>query len=127
VEWQEKLDRAVERGRNVEEELKLELRAAEGKLEAMRVAAEEASAGSGGDIKLIRHIETLQSQYASASENWQGIETSLLTKAANLEKERDEAQRRESEMRKKARDSVSRIFWSLMRGAIVDISLGQSL
>lgn len=110
VEWQEKLDRAVERGRNVEEELKLELRAAESKLEAMRVAAEEASAGSGGDIKLIRHIETLQSQYASASENWQGIETSLLTKAANLEKERDEAQRRESEMRKKARDSVSRML-----------------
>ncbi|KAF5662588.1 tata element modulatory factor [Fusarium heterosporum] len=108
VDWQEKLDRVVERGRNVEEELKLELRAAEGKLEAMRVAAEEASAGSGGDIKLIRHIETLQSQYASASENWQGIETSLLTKAANLEKERDEAQRRESEMRKKARDSASR-------------------
>ncbi|KAM5356310.1 hypothetical protein ACJ41O_002956 [Fusarium nematophilum] len=108
IEWQEKLDRAVERGRNVEEELKLELRAAESKLEAMRVAAEEASSGSGGDIKLIRHIETLQSQYASASENWQGIETSLLTKAANLEKERDEAQRRESEMRKKARDSASR-------------------
>ncbi|KAF9767908.1 hypothetical protein IL306_014848 [Fusarium sp. DS 682] len=108
VEWQEKLDRAVERGRNIEEELKLELRAAEGKLEAMRVAAEEASAGSGGDIKLIRHIETLQSQYASASENWQGIETSLLTKAASLEKERDEAQRRESEMRKKARDAATR-------------------
>ncbi|KAF4974510.1 hypothetical protein FZEAL_8606 [Fusarium zealandicum] len=108
IEWQEKLNRAVERGRNVEEELKLELRASESKLEAMRVAAEEASSGSGGDIKLIRHIETLQSQYASASENWQGIETSLLTKAANLEKERDEAQRRESEMRKKARDSASR-------------------
>ncbi|KAF5550347.1 TATA element modulatory factor [Fusarium phyllophilum] len=108
VEWQEKLDRALERGRNIEEELKLELRAAEGKLEAMRVTAEEASAGSGGDIKLIRHIETLQSQYASASENWQGIETSLLTKAASLEKERDEAQRRESEMRKKARDAATR-------------------
>ncbi|EWY94770.1 hypothetical protein FOYG_07348 [Fusarium oxysporum NRRL 32931] len=108
VEWQEKLDRALERGRNTEEELKLELRAAEGKLEAMRVTAEEASAGSGGDIKLIRHIETLQSQYASASENWQGIETSLLTKAASLEKERDEAQRRESEMRKKARDAATR-------------------
>ncbi|KAG4294810.1 hypothetical protein FPRO06_01395 [Fusarium proliferatum] len=108
VEWQEKLDRALERGRNIEEELKLELRATEGKLEAMRATAEEASAGSGGDIKLIRHIETLQSQYASASENWQGIETSLLTKAASLEKERDEAQRRESEMRKKARDAATR-------------------
>ncbi|KAF5637010.1 TATA element modulatory factor [Fusarium tjaetaba] len=108
IEWQEKLDRALERGRNIEEELKLELRAVEGKLEAMRVTAEEASAGSGGDIKLIRHIETLQSQYASASENWQGIETSLLAKAASLEKERDEAQRRESEMRKKARDAATR-------------------
>lgn len=116
VEWQEKLDRALERGRNTEEELKLELRAAEGKLEAMRVTAEEASAGSGGDIKLIRHIETLQSQYASASENWQGIETSLLTKAASLEKERDEAQRRESEMRKKARDAVNYMFSTVKKG-----------
>ncbi|KAJ9429276.1 TATA element modulatory factor 1 TATA binding-domain-containing protein [Fusarium oxysporum] len=116
VEWQEKLDRALERGRNTEEELKLELRAAEGKLEAMRVTAEEASAGSGGDIKLIRHIETLQSQYASASENWQGIETSLLTKAASLKKERDEAQRRESEMRKKARDAVNYMFSTVKKG-----------
>lgn len=120
VEWQEKLDRALERGRNIEEELKLELRATEGKLEAMRVTAEEASAGSGGDIKLIRHIETLQSQYASASENWQGIETSLLTKAASLEKERDEAQRRESEMRKKARDAVNHIFSTVQRGKMAD-------
>jgi molecular chaperone GrpE (heat shock protein) len=55
----------------------------------------------------MRQIETLQSQYATASDNWQGIEASLLAKAANLEKERDEAQRRESEMRKKARDAVS--------------------
>ncbi|KPM40013.1 hypothetical protein AK830_g6572 [Neonectria ditissima] len=110
LERQEKLDRAVERSRNVEEELKLELRVAESKLEGMRAAAEEASSGSGGDsqIKLIRQIETLQSQYASASDNWQGIEASLLTKVSNLEKEKDEAQRRESEMRKKARDSASR-------------------
>lgn len=109
LEWQEKLDRAVERNRNVEEELKLELLASESKLEAMRATAEEASSGFGGEsqIKLIRQIETLQSQYASASDNWQGIEASLLTKVSNLEKERDEAQRRESEMRKKARDSVS--------------------
>ncbi|KAK7416094.1 hypothetical protein QQX98_005422 [Neonectria punicea] len=110
LERQEKLDRAVERSRHVEEELKLELRVAESKLEGMRAAAEEASSGSGGDsqIKLIRQIETLQSQYASASDNWQGIEASLLTKVSNLEKEKDEAQRRESEMRKKARDSASR-------------------
>lgn len=108
IEWREKLDRAVERGRTVETELKHELHGLESKLEAMRTAAEEATSGSGGDsqVKLLRQIETLQSQYASASDNWQGIEASLLAKVANLEKERDEAQRRESEMRKKARDAV---------------------
>ncbi|KAH0596455.1 hypothetical protein MHUMG1_05572 [Metarhizium humberi] len=110
IEWREKLDRAVERGRKTEDELKLELQSMEGKLEAMRTAAEEASSGSGGEaqVKIFRQIETLQSQYASARENWQGIEASLLAKAANLERERDEAQRRESEMRKKARDAAVR-------------------
>jgi hypothetical protein len=109
VEWREKLERAVERSRKTEEEAKLELQAMESKLEAMRTAAEEASSGSGGEaqVKMFRQIETLQSQYASARENWQGIEASLLAKTTNLEKERDEAQRRESEMRKKARDAVS--------------------
>lgn len=109
IEWREKLERANERGRKTAEELKAELQAVEGKLEAMRVAAEEASSGTGGEaqVKMFRQIETLQSQYASARENWQGIEASLIAKSANLEKERDEAQRRESEMRKKARDAVS--------------------
>lgn len=109
MEWREKLQRAAERGRSVEQELQLELRSMEGKLEAMRTVAEEASSGSGGEahVKMLRQIETLQSQYASAQENWQGIESSLLAKAAGFERERDEAQRRESEMRKKARDAVS--------------------
>ncbi|PNY23403.1 Protein sgm1 [Tolypocladium capitatum] len=110
IEWREKLERAVERGRTVEDEVRLELRSMESKLEVMRTAAEEASSGSGGEaqVKMLRQIETLQSQYASARENWQGIESSLLAKASNLERERDEAQRRESEMRKKARDAASR-------------------
>ncbi|XP_044718145.1 TATA element modulatory factor 1 TATA binding domain-containing protein [Hirsutella rhossiliensis] len=110
IEWSEKLQRAAERGRIVEQELQLELRSMESKLEAMRTVAEEASSGSGGEaqVKMFRQIETLQSQYASAQENWQGIESSLLAKAASLERERDEAQRRESEMRKKARDAASR-------------------
>ncbi|OAA39665.1 TATA element modulatory factor 1 TATA binding protein [Metarhizium rileyi] len=110
IEWREKFERAVERSRKTEEELKLELQSMEGKLEALRTAVEEASSGSGGDaqVKTFRQIETLQSQYASARENWQGIESSLLAKAANLEKERDEAQLRESEMRKKARDAAVR-------------------
>ena len=109
VESREKLERVTERGRATEEELKHELASLEGKLEAMRTTAEEAFSGSGedGQLKLLRQIETLQSQYASASDNWQGIEASLLTKVSTLEKERDEAQRRESEMRKKAREAVS--------------------
>lgn len=108
IDWREKLDRAAERSKTVEAELKHELRNMESKLEAMRTAAEEATSGSGGEaqLKLLRQIETLQSQYATASDNWQGIEASLLAKVANLEKERDEAQRRESEMRKKAREAV---------------------
>ncbi|KAJ6445561.1 m protein repeat protein [Purpureocillium lavendulum] len=110
IEWTEKLERAAQRSGKVEEELRTELRSMESKLEAMRTAAEEASSGSGGEaqVKMFRQIETLQSQYASARENWQGIESSLLAKAATLEKEREEAQRRESEMRKKARDAASR-------------------
>jgi chromosome segregation ATPase len=108
IEWGEKLERAIQRGNTVEAELRLELRSMEGKLEGVRVTAEEAASGTGGEaqVKLFRQIETLQSQYASARQNWQGIEASLMSKTTSLERERDEAQRRESEMRKKARDAV---------------------
>lgn len=128
IEWREKLDRATERARAVEAELKHELRALESKLEAMRTAAEDATSGSGGDpqVKLLRQIETLQSQYASASDNWQGIEASLLAKVANLEKERDEAQRRESEMRKKARDAVRLHHVSLSYSSVANYHVGKS-
>lgn len=108
IEWGEKLERAVQRGNAVEAELRLELQAMESKLEGVRVTAEEAASSTGGEAqaKLFRQIETLQSQYASSRQNWQGIEASLMSKATSLERERDEAQRRESEMRKKARDAV---------------------
>ncbi|KAM3439049.1 hypothetical protein MY4824_002853 [Beauveria thailandica] len=110
IEWSEKLDRAVERGRTAQNELRVEMKAMEAKLELMRTQAEEATSGPGGEVqvKLLRQIETLQSQYASASNNWQSMESSLLAKVSNLEKERDEARKRESEMRKKARDSTTR-------------------
>lgn len=123
LEWSEKLDRATERNRNMESEMKTELKTMESKLEAMRSVAEEASSGSGGEsqVKLIRQIETLQSQYATASDNWQGIEASLLTKVANLEKEKDEAQRRESEMRKKARDAVSSRSQSIIQVMLISL------
>ncbi|KAI1387036.1 uncharacterized protein F4822DRAFT_332536 [Hypoxylon trugodes] len=109
TELQEKADRASERFKTMELELKGEVQILESKLEALRIRAEEASTGAVGDAqaKLLRQIETLQTQYSIASENWQGIEASLIAKTAALEKERDEALRRESEMRRKAREMVS--------------------
>jgi len=108
-ELKEKAERAAERARIVEVEMKSEVQIMESKLEAMRIRAEEASSGAIGDsqAKLLRQVETLQSQYSIASENWQGIEASLLARVASLEKDRDEALQRESDMRKKAREAVS--------------------
>ncbi len=108
-EWKEKAERATERAHMVEVESKAEAQMMESKLEAMRVRAEEAASGAVGDsqAKLMRQVETLQSQYAIASGNWQGIESTLLARVSSLEKERDEALQRESEMRKKAREAVS--------------------
>jgi chromosome segregation ATPase len=78
----------------------------ESRLEALRVRAEEASSDVGGDsqAKLLRQIETLQTQYSLAAENWRTIETSLNGRIAAIEKERDEATKREADVRKKARD-----------------------
>ncbi|KAF6806824.1 M protein repeat protein [Colletotrichum plurivorum] len=99
--------RAADRVRTVELETQAELQAMEAKLEAMRAQAEEASSGAVGDsqAKLLRQVETLQTQHAIAKENWQGIEASLLARLSSLEGERDDALRRESEMRKKARET----------------------
>jgi TATA element modulatory factor len=78
----------------------------ESKMESLRNRAEEASSSSVGDsqAKLLRQIETLQNQYAVASENWQGIEGSLLARIANVEKERDGLENREGDLRKKLRE-----------------------
>ncbi|KAG0649545.1 TATA element modulatory factor [Hyphodiscus hymeniophilus] len=105
-EMREKMDKDAERARMSELEMKTEQHELESKLEVMRARAEEVSSGATGDAqaKLYRQIETLQTQYAIASENWQGIEASLVARAANLEKERDEATRREADIRKKARE-----------------------
>ncbi|AEO54393.1 hypothetical protein MYCTH_63795, partial [Thermothelomyces thermophilus ATCC 42464] len=110
TELREKAERANERARALELELKAEVQVMEGKLEEMRARAEEASSGAAGDTqaKLLRQIETLQTQYSIASENWQGIETTLLARITGLERERDEALQRESEMRRKAREAAAR-------------------
>ncbi len=107
-ELREKMDKEAERARLTELEMKTEQQMLESKLEVMRARAEEVSSGATGDAqaKLLRQIETLQTQYAVASENWQGIEALLIARATSLEKERDEATRREADIRRKAREMV---------------------
>ena len=107
-ELREKMDREAENARIAALEMKNEQQILEGKLEMMRARAEEVSTGATGDAqaKLLRQIETLQTQYAVASENWQGIEASLTARATSLEKERDEATKREADVRRKAREVV---------------------
>ena len=108
-EMHEKTKREKERAKVTEVERQGELNILESRLEAYRARAEEASAGQGGDVqaKLLRQIETLQNQYAVASENWQGIEGSLVSRVSILERERDEVAKREAELRRKAREIVS--------------------
>jgi len=66
------------------------------------------SSGSSGDTqaKLLRQIETIQTQYSVASENWRGIEGSLLARITNLETERDEIAKQEGDLRREARITV---------------------
>jgi chromosome segregation ATPase len=114
-ELREKMDKDAERARIAALEMKTEQQMLESKLEVMRARAEEVSSGATGDAqaKLLRQIETLQTQYAVASENWQGIEASLVARATNLEKERDEATKREADIRRKAREVVCAELWSI--------------
>lgn len=108
-ELREKYERDKERARIAEIERQGEQNILESRLEAYRARAEEVSAGSGGDVqaKLLRQIETLQNQYAIASENWQGIEGSLLSRTSVLEKEKDEIAKREADVRRRVREAVS--------------------
>ncbi|KAE8355591.1 TATA element modulatory factor 1 TATA binding-domain-containing protein [Aspergillus coremiiformis] len=100
------MEQEKERARMLEVELKNEQSVLENKMESLRFRAEEASAGVASDTqaKLLRQIETLQTQYAVARENWQALEGSLLARLTNVEKERDEAARREGDLRRKIRE-----------------------
>jgi chromosome segregation ATPase len=102
------LEREKEQARAMESEMLGEQATLESKLESFRVRAEEASSADHGHVqaKLLRQIETLQSQYSTASQNWQGIESTLLGRITSLEKERDEIAGREAELRKKLRDAT---------------------
>ncbi|KAI9790238.1 MAG: hypothetical protein M1816_005263 [Peltula sp. TS41687] len=102
----EKAEREKERHKIAEMELRHEQSMLETKMEALRARAEEVTMGATGDAqaKLFRQIETLQTQYAVSSENWQRIEESLMTRLTGLEKEREDFARREQDLRHKARE-----------------------
>ncbi|KAK4957447.1 hypothetical protein LTR10_005410 [Elasticomyces elasticus] len=93
-----------------ETELKDEMATLESRVEAMRSRVEEASSDSGGglesNVMLLRQVETLQSQYGMAKANWETIESTLTTRVSALEGERDEAVKREADMRKRAREAT---------------------
>ncbi|KAH7385806.1 TATA element modulatory factor 1 TATA binding-domain-containing protein [Pyrenochaeta sp. MPI-SDFR-AT-0127] len=99
-----------EKAKVTEHELRSEIANLESKLELLRSRSEEATSSATGDsqAKLLRQIETLQTQYSLASENWQGIETTLTSRVAALEKDRDETAKRESDVRRKAREVNSK-------------------
>ncbi|OJD23907.1 hypothetical protein ACJ73_04739 [Blastomyces percursus] len=103
----EGIEREKERARILEIELRGEQSVLESKMESLRSRAEEVSSSATGEshAKLLRQIETLQTQYAVASENWHGIEGSLLARLTTVEKERDELERREGDLRRKAREA----------------------
>ena len=109
-ELEENTKREKERARVADLELKGEIGILESRLETYRAQAEEISSGSTGDtqVKLFRQIETLQTQYSAASENWRGIESSLLARITGLEKDRDELVAKETELRRKNREASSK-------------------
>jgi chromosome segregation ATPase len=99
-----------QQSRAMESEMLNEQATLESKLESFRVRAEEASSADQGHLqaKLLRQIETLQTQHSTASQNWQGIESTLMGRITSLEQERDEVVSREADLRKKLRDSTLR-------------------
>ncbi|KAI5304697.1 hypothetical protein KEM56_006089 [Ascosphaera pollenicola] len=109
-ELEDSFEQEKEKSRLLEVELGAERAALEQKMETLRSQAEEASSSANGDAraKLLRQIETLQSQYSIASENWQRIEGSLVARIATVEKEREEMEKNENEVRKKLRDATLR-------------------
>lgn len=82
------------------------LQSLETKLELLRSKSEEVTSSTTTDAqaKLLRQVETLQTQYSLASENWQTLESTMNSRIAALEKERDDIAKREADVRKKARE-----------------------
>ncbi|PNS19791.1 hypothetical protein CAC42_7758 [Sphaceloma murrayae] len=102
----QEMEQQRDRAQSSEMELKAEITNLEARMEALRLRAEEVSSDQAGDgqAKLLRQIETLQTQYSLAAENWRTIEGTLNARLTAVEKERDDTVKREGDVRKKARD-----------------------
>lgn len=97
------------RERVLREEREAERHGLERRLEAYKVQVEQVSAGPQNDAQaaLLRQVETLQNQYSIASDNWHGIESTLLSRINTIETERNEVTERENDIRRRMRDVVS--------------------
>ena len=109
-ELESKLERSLQDAKATEFDLRRETQMIENRLENYRTKAEEISSDGKGDVqaKLVRQIETLQSSYSVASENWRGIESSLMARIAAFEKDQVDAQKKEAELRRKLRELAAK-------------------
>ena len=105
-----KFDREAQNSKSTELDLRREIQILESRLETYKARAEENSTDAKADVqaKLVRQIETLQNSYSVASENWRGIESSLMARIAAFEKDQVEAQKKEAELRRKLREATSK-------------------
>lgn len=105
-----KLERSHQDSKAIEFDLRREIQVMENRLENYRTKAEEISSDGKGDVqaKLVRQIETLQSSYSVASENWRGIESSLMARISVFERDQAEDQKKEAELRRKLRELAAK-------------------
>lgn len=88
-ELKRSLEKEKQKAKTSKEDSLAEINRLEGKIEQLRYQSENAQAHTTTDdesyLKLIRQHDTLQSQYTSATENWQSIEASLMSRISNYE------------------------------------------
>ncbi|CAM9010334.1 unnamed protein product [Wickerhamomyces anomalus] len=88
-ELKRSLEKEKQKAQTAQEESMAEINRLESKIEQLRYQSENAQAHTTTNdesyLKLIRQHDTLQNQYTSATENWQSIEASLMSKISNFE------------------------------------------
>lgn len=98
------LQKEIETSSKVQNDLRNEINNLENRVEHFRSLLEEANshkADKDSYLSLLRQVEVLQTQHSIATENWQGIESSLLEKISSLEKEVKDCKEQENSLRRK--------------------------